>query len=73
MPRAGPRRIQRYSVIPSPLSNWHLIHQSFDVDAAGMSDCEPPSEHAVPRSGNRAERVFRVDFGPCALRRPDHH
>jgi hypothetical protein len=24
-------------------------------------DCEPPSEHAASRSGNRAERVFRVD------------
>ena len=49
------------------------IHQWSDLNAAGMADCEPPSEHAAPRSGNRAERGFRVDFGPCANRRLNHH
>ena len=39
----------------------------------GRASVRPPSEHAVPRSGNRAERVFRVDFGPCAPGRPGHH
>ncbi|MDO8794647.1 MAG: hypothetical protein Q7J25_08515 [Vicinamibacterales bacterium] len=38
----------------------------------GHAGVLPPSEHAAPRSGNRAERVFRVDFGPCAHGRSDH-